>query len=144
MDSNNSNANGMAVAALTLGIASIPTICCSGLGLPIAAIGIILALLSRRGRTMSPPAKIGFGLSLASLILTIIMMTVSLVMVVTSDIFKDTMEMMNQLDPDILQDQEKLEEYLNDYLDEYLENNYDYVYPEDTSIYPDFNTDSII
>ena len=122
MDSNNSNANGMAVAYIVLGIASIPTICCCGFGLPLAALGIIFALLSRH-KTMTPTAKVGFGLSLGSLILTLILIAGILIIGFTSEVFQNTWDVIKQLDPDQFDSHEELEDYLNDYLDDQL---YDY------------------
>lgn len=119
MEQHNSKGNGMAVAALTLGIASIPTICCCGFGLPIAATGVILALLSRRGHTMNPQAKVGFGLSLSSLIITVVGLIAVFAFVCTTDEFQVAWDAISEIDLGQFEDQEEMEEYLYDYLEDF-------------------------
>lgn len=62
---------GMATASLVLGICSILFTCC-GLGMPLAGIGLVLAILSRGRGEMNNSAKIGLGLSVGGFILGLI------------------------------------------------------------------------
>lgn len=56
--------NGLAIASLVLGIISIPTICCYGLGILLGIIGIVLGIVSRKsGTKMSGMAIAGIILS---------------------------------------------------------------------------------
>lgn len=66
--------NGMATAALVLGILSLVLSCC-GLGIPLGALGILFALLSQGsvGR-MCSRAKTGLGLSIGGLCLMLLLM----------------------------------------------------------------------
>lgn len=122
MNPNTTNANGMAIAAMVLGIVSIPMLCCSGLGLPLAALGIIFALLSRRGRHMSTQAKVGFGLSLGSIIITFLAFISVLVFAISSDEVKKSMDII--LDMEINLDEyttpQEIQEYVQEYLEEQL------------------------
>lgn len=151
MEQHNSKGNGMAVAALALGIASVPTICCGGFGLPIAATGVILALLSKRGRTMNAQAKVGFGLSLASLIITIVILVSFFAYICSTEEFQSAWDAISEIDLSQFESQEEMQKYLQDYIDEFYENyqgnpsyNYDeYAYPDmpsfdyDEYYYPD-------
>jgi predicted Zn finger-like uncharacterized protein len=60
-----SGADGMAVAALVLGILSLPLVCCWWAGLPLAALAIIMGSLGMKSRTQG-------GLGTAGLVLGII------------------------------------------------------------------------
>lgn len=122
MNPNNSNTNGMDVAAMVLGIVSIPTICCSGLGIPVAAVGIIFALLSRRGRRMSPQAKVGFGLSLGSIIVTFLMLISIFAFAFSTEEFQNSMDILfnMELNPEDFSSQQDLQEYMQEYLEEQL------------------------
>lgn len=91
--------NGMATASLILGIIGIVCSCCCFLSVPLAALGIILALLSKGGSRMSDRAKTGLGISIAGLcvtvVLTIILLIFSRSYMTTEDFqtqFKDYME----------------------------------------------------
>ena len=91
--------NGMATASLILGIIGIVCSCCCFLSVPLAALGIILALLSKGGSRMSDRAKTGLGISIAGLcvtvVLTIILLVFSRSYMTTEDFqtqFKDYME----------------------------------------------------
>lgn len=138
MEQNNPKGNGMAVGALALGISSVPTICCGGLGLPIAAVGVILALLSRRGKTMNTQAKIGFGLSLGSLIITLVSIVALMVIGVTSQEFQTMWHDLKDEDISEYDDTEELMEFFQNYMDELLydtqetpsDNSGDYSYPD--------------
>ncbi|MBE5869405.1 MAG: DUF4190 domain-containing protein [Lachnospiraceae bacterium] len=55
--------NSFATAALILGITALSMMCTGLLSIPLGALGILFAVLSRRKRKMSPPAKIGCVLS---------------------------------------------------------------------------------
>lgn len=138
MEQHSPKGNGMAVAALALGIASVPTICCTGFGLPIAATGIILALLSRRGRTMNAQAKVGFGLSLASLIITIVIMVSFVAYVCSTEEFQTAWDAISDIDLSQFETQEEMQEYLQDYINEFFEDNQgNPSYNYDEYIYPD-------
>ena len=64
--------SGMETAAIILGILSLVGSACFYLSIPCAAIGILLALLSRgRKEHMSSRAKAGFCISAAGLVLTV-------------------------------------------------------------------------
>ena len=66
-----SEPNGMATAALVLGIISVITICCCCLGLPLGALAVLFAILSKgSSAAMLGRAKTGFGLGLAACIIT--------------------------------------------------------------------------
>ena len=65
--------NGMALASLVMGIMSLVCCCCSWLGTPCGALGIIFALLSRSDEPMSSQAKTGLILSIIGIALGVIM-----------------------------------------------------------------------
>lgn len=64
-------ANGLAIASLVLGIASLLFVCC-GTSFFFSAPGIVLALLSRGSREMDGPAKAGLILSVIGLVLSLL------------------------------------------------------------------------
>jgi len=68
--------NAMAIASFSCGVAGMFVICFGGSPI-LGALGIIFALLSRTDR-LSPPAKIGLGLSIAGLILCTVSIVLSL------------------------------------------------------------------
>lgn len=123
------DSNGMSAAALVLGIASLVLTCCSGgFGFPVAALGIIFALLSRRGRHMNTQAKVGLGLSIGGIVLAVITVVLSMVILFSSGIFSTMTDMMNQYD---MSTESGMEDFLEDWED-YL---YEGTFPED--IYQD-------
>ena len=69
--------NGMATASLVLGICSIVFVCCCG-GFVLGGLGIILALLSRGASTMNSSAKVGVGLSIGGMVLSLIALPIIL------------------------------------------------------------------
>lgn len=123
------DSNGMSAAALVLGISSLVLTCCSGgFGFPLAALGIIFALLSRRGRHMNTQAKVGLGLSIGGIVLAVITVVLSMIILFSSGIFSTMMNMMNQYD---MSTESGMEDFLEDWED-YL---YEGTFPED--IYQD-------
>ena len=70
--------NGLSLTALILGICSLVFICCGG-GIVLGALGIIFALLSRGAGMMNSQAKVGLGLSIGALALSIIIVPIMLV-----------------------------------------------------------------
>ena len=87
--------NGLSLTALIVGICSLVFVCCGG-GVVLGALGIILALLSRGASTMNTQAKVGFGLSIGALALSMIivpiMMAAYLPAVFNSQEFKDAFD----------------------------------------------------
>lgn len=65
--------NGMALASLVMGIMSLVCCCCSWLGTPCGALGIIFALLSKGDEPMSSQAKTGLILSIVGIALGVIL-----------------------------------------------------------------------
>ncbi|MDD3217727.1 MAG: hypothetical protein PHC41_04100 [Lachnospiraceae bacterium] len=111
--------NGMATAALVMGICSLVFLCC-GCGFLFAALAILFAALSRGAGRMSTNAKVGLGLSIGSLVLTVIISIVSLVSVVAAlgSAFQNY---------DFTTEQ-GIEEFMEDYLDQYLGDSYNFDY----------------
>lgn len=66
--------NGMALASLVMGIMSLVCCCCSWLGTPCGALGIIFALLSKGDEPMSSQAKTGLILSIIGIALGVILL----------------------------------------------------------------------
>lgn len=84
--------DGFSSAALVLGILSLVLCCCCYVSIPLGALGILFAILSKRGSLMSGRSRAGLGLSIAGLCLTLLM-TVSMVLTVLRDnTFWDTLE----------------------------------------------------
>lgn len=90
--------NGMSVASMILGIASVALLCCGGFGLPLGIMGLIFALLSRRGRHMNTQAKVGMGLSLGGIGLAIIVTAVQLIIMFSSGAMSQLMHLMQKYD----------------------------------------------
>ena len=131
--------NGMAIASLTLGIASIILLCCGGGGFPAGALGIVFALLSRRNRKMHTQAKVGLGLSIGGITLSILSVILSFVIVFASGTFTDMINMMNRHD---LTTQSGLEDFLEDWEDYIYEGTYsDDLFPDGSS---NLSTDDFI
>lgn len=123
--------NGMAVASMTLGIASVILLCCGGGGLPIGALGIIFALLSRQDRHMNTQAKVGLGLSIGGIVLSILAVIASFVLLFASGTFMDMINMMNQYD---ITTESGMEDFLEDWQDYMYEGTYsDELLPENSS-----------
>lgn len=70
--------NGMATAAMILGIISLVTSCCFYLAIPLGVIGVILAVLSQGSEhTLSPRAKSGLWLAVAGAALSLFLTVAS-------------------------------------------------------------------
>lgn len=84
--------NGFASAALVLGILSLALCCCCYLSIPLGALGILFAVLSKRDSQMAGRAKAGLGLSIAGLCLTLLMGLSMLLMFVNDADFRNTFD----------------------------------------------------
>lgn len=71
------NSNNMATASLVMGILSVVLCCCGGFGIILGAIGIVLAILSRGREPMETSAKVGIGLSVGGIVLSIIVLVMT-------------------------------------------------------------------
>lgn len=117
MEQHTPKPNRMGVVAMLLGILAIPTTCCLGFGLPIAAIGMIFALLSRRGKEMTTQATVGFGLCLGCIILSLITTIIATLFTVSNPKFPEMWDTIYHMDL------EDFPDYLNDILNDSIENN---------------------
>lgn len=99
--------NGLAVAGMILGIASIPMSCCLGIyGLVIGIIGLILSIVSRK-RTKG-------GIGVAGIVCSVIGIVIGLLMILLSVFFIEIYEMMlNEMMDDPMY-QEMLNEILSE------------------------------
>lgn len=119
-----SEPNGMSTASLVMGIISLVLCCCFYVSIPLGALGILFAILSKgKDQTMCGRSKTGLGLSIAGLVLTILLTIGMLVANLTymgSDGFsrqmKEYMEYYNRGYYDG-------EEDIDDLLDRYLNDN---------------------
>lgn len=85
--------NGMATAALIMGLIAIISTFSSGMGFIFGALGITFALLSRREYTMDKMAHAGLILSIIGTIASIITLVFSIIMIYKNpDIIDQTME----------------------------------------------------
>lgn len=76
--------SGFAVASLVMGILSLLLACCSGIGgIAAGALGIIFAILSRKGQPMESQAKIGMGTSIAGLALGVVIIIATFMLIST-------------------------------------------------------------
>lgn len=121
MEQHTPRPNGMAIASMILGIIALPTTCCIGFGLPIATIGVIFALLSRRGGKMTAQAAVGFGISLGCIILSIVSAAMSLLLIVSSPKFPETWDTVYNMELEDFSDYllEELPNQLNDMLNDF-------------------------
>ena len=79
--------SGFAVAALVMGILSLLLACCSGIGgIMAGALGIIFAILSRKGQPMEMQAKVGLGTSIAGLVFGIVIIMITFVYISTGKV----------------------------------------------------------
>lgn len=120
MEPNSTRSEGMATAALVLGIISVLLICCGG-SIVLGALGIMFALLSRGADTMNTKARVGMGLSIGSMVISVVLIVVIVLFVVRSDYVDDFME----------------EFYYN--YEEYLDDSYEYYFDDS---YEDYFDDS--
>lgn len=85
--------NGMATAALVMGLIAIISTFSTGMGFIFGALGIIFALLSRRERTMEKMALAGLILSIIGTVASIVTITFSAIMLYKNpDLITETME----------------------------------------------------
>lgn len=106
--------NGMSVASMILGIVSLVLLCCGGVGIPVGALGIMFALLSRRGRHMNTQAKIGFGLSIGGICTSILVLVISFVTFISSGQMTHLMEMIPNYN---LETPSGMEDFMEDWQD---------------------------
>ena len=79
--------SGFAVASLVMGILSLLLACCSGVGgIMAGALGIIFAILSRKGQPMESQAKIGMGTSIAGLVFGVVIIAATFVLISTGKV----------------------------------------------------------
>ena len=79
--------SGFAVASLVMGILSLLLACCSGIGgIAAGALGIIFAILSRKGQPMESQAKIGMGTSIAGLVLGVVIIIATFMLISTGQV----------------------------------------------------------
>lgn len=72
--------SGMATAAMILGILALISGCCIYLSIPLGALGILLAILSKGSdKTYSPASKAGLLVSVMALVITVSMTAVTLI-----------------------------------------------------------------
>lgn len=72
--------NSFSTAAMILGIVSLVSSCCLYISIPVGAIGIILALLSKGGSSrMNSRSKTGLGISIAGICISFVMIIAVLV-----------------------------------------------------------------
>lgn len=130
--------NTFSVLSLIFGIASLVLLCTGLLPIPLGALGILFAVLSRRGRKMDSNAKtgtilsaIGLGTGLLFTILVYVFTFISLVQGILSN-----PDILNSDDPDVITDymmesiygedyKEYFEQYGIDY-DSMMDQMYDY------------------
>ncbi len=99
--------NGLAVAGMILGIASIPMSCCLGIyGLIIGIVGLILAIVSRK--------RSKGGIGVAGIVCSVIGIVIGLLMILLSVFFIEIYEMMLTE----LMDDPMYQEMLNEILSE--------------------------
>lgn len=87
--------NGLSLTALIIGICSLVFVCCGG-GIVLGALGIILALLSRGASTMNSQAKVGLGLSIGALALSMIIVPIMLASYLSAFDSQDFKDALNQ------------------------------------------------
>lgn len=106
----NKRSEGMAIAAMVLGIIGTATGCCVYTGIGCGALAIILALLSRGGEmTLSPKAKAGLWLGIAGIVLGIFIYVIYFIFTIlqfgsfenymneSMKLYNDLLEQYNQL-----------------------------------------------
>jgi len=107
--------DGFSSAALVLGILSLVLCCCCYASIPLGALGILFAILSKRDSLMPGRSRAGLGLSIAGLCLTLLM-TVSMFLSVFRDAsfwqnLEDTMKYYQGED----YDSDDLEDFFREY-----------------------------
>lgn len=120
--------NGMATAAMILGILSLAASCCLYIAIPLGVIGIILASLSKGSdRELTPRAKAGLGLSIGGAALSLFLTIASFAATIgrygfdgISDMLKEYEQFYeNQIGGSGQQeDYDSVEDWLEDYMKE--------------------------
>lgn len=107
--------NAMSAAALILGIAACVSICFYS-AIPVGALGIIFALLSRREK-MNTQARIGFGLSVSAIVIFAAVVSTALYILVSTGVWNSMMKKAASLD---LSDPNAVAELQGEFQDELL------------------------
>ncbi|MDD3338553.1 MAG: DUF4190 domain-containing protein [Lachnospiraceae bacterium] len=108
----------MSMVSLILGICSIVLICC-GLSMPLGALGIIFAILSRGAGKMDGMSKVGLGLSIGGIVTFFIAMIFYVVVMVSSGLMSHAMSMSQQYD---FSDPSDVQEFIYDWEDYMYQN----------------------
>lgn len=84
--------NGFASASLVLGILSLVLCCCCYVSVPLGALGILFAILSKRDSQMSGRGRAGLWLSIVGLCLTVLFTLSIVISFVKNGGFRETMD----------------------------------------------------
>lgn len=90
------------IISVSLGIFSVSACCLGYLSIPLGALGILFAMLSRRiGKQMPPACKSGIILSVIGILVGLVMMIATIYVTITDPIFweqyQETMEMYEEI-----------------------------------------------
>lgn len=113
--------NTLAGISCVLGLCSLILTCTGVLPIPLGALGILFAVLSRKGRKMEPAAKLGCILSVIGLV-TGLILTIT---VYCMTIYGAVQNLLKSMDPAELQNMNRTE-----YMDKMMENLYGPEYKE--------------
>lgn len=108
--------NGMSTASLVLGIIAMVLCCCFYFSIPLGALGIIFAILSKgSSRQMSGRAKTGLGLSIASVCLSILLVVGTIATVGLSSFNQQMRDYMEYYYGDYYDQYDRYDDYDDDY-----------------------------
>lgn len=110
--------NAMSMVSLILGICSIILICC-GLSIPLGALGIIFAVLSRGAGKMDGMSKVGLGLSIGGIATFFVVMIFYFIVMFSSGLMDRAMSMSQQYD---FSDPSDVQEFIYDWEDYIYQN----------------------
>lgn len=86
------------IISLILGILSVTTCCLGYLCIPVGALGIIFAILSRRlGKQLPPPSITGLTLSIIGIVMGIIMLVFTIYYTITNPLFWEQTQQIQEL-----------------------------------------------
>ena len=129
--------NGLATASLVLGICALVLFCCGG-GFVLGALGIIFAALSRCAAQMNTQAKVGLGLSIGGVALSLIVFVAYLPAMLMSPAFQDQFNYEFNRRYDYYYDSD---DYYDDYWDDGGFDNFREFWDSDNFQYPNINND---
>lgn len=113
--------SGMSTASLVLGIIAMALSCCLYLSIPLGALGIIFAILSKgHSRKMTGRAKTGLGLSIGSICLSFLLIVTTIAAVGLANLTRQARDYMDYYYGDYY-DQEDLDRMFGDYFNDYEE-----------------------